>query len=135
MLGFARAVLIPLLDGKVSPRERVSIAELFVRARVENREQAVAEPVASNDPWLKSCGAYAIGTFTIKSLEVKLGPRLEDPDPALARNGPRHETSSGGARRELLSVRGLVQSPHESGAAARAHRKADAYAPRRGPGA
>lgn len=54
-----------------------------MRARVENCEQAVAEPVASNDPWLKSCGAYAIGTFTIKSLEVELAPRLEDPDPLL----------------------------------------------------
>jgi hypothetical protein len=54
MLGFGRAVLSPLLDGRVSPKERAAIAEFFVRARVENREQAVAELVASNDPWLKS---------------------------------------------------------------------------------
>jgi hypothetical protein len=45
--------------------------------------EAVAELVASNDPQLKSCGAYVIGTFAIKSLEVELGPRLKDPDPLL----------------------------------------------------
>jgi AAA family ATP:ADP antiporter len=78
-----RAILLPLLDRKVSPKERAAIAEHFVRARVENREQAVAEMVASDDPWLKSCGAYAIGAFAIKSLEVELGRCLEHPDPLL----------------------------------------------------
>jgi AAA family ATP:ADP antiporter len=78
-----RAILVPLLDGKVSPKERAAIAERFVRARVEDREQAVAELMASDDPWLKSCGAYAIGTFAIKSLEAELSRCLEDPDPLL----------------------------------------------------
>jgi len=78
-----RAILVPLLDGKVSPKERAAIAEHFVRTRVEDREQAVAELMASDDPWLKSCGAYAIGTFAIKSLEVELRRCLEDPDPLL----------------------------------------------------
>ncbi|HEY4932053.1 MAG TPA: Npt1/Npt2 family nucleotide transporter [Terriglobales bacterium] len=78
-----RAILVPLLDGKVSSTERAAIAERFVRARVESREQAVAELMASDDPWLKSCGAYAIGTFAIKSLEVELERCLEDPDPLL----------------------------------------------------
>ncbi|HEY4901066.1 MAG TPA: Npt1/Npt2 family nucleotide transporter [Terriglobales bacterium] len=78
-----RAILVPLLDGKVSPKERAAIAERFVRARVENREQAVAELIASDDPWLKSCGAYAIGIFAITSLEMELRRCLEDPDPLL----------------------------------------------------
>ncbi len=78
-----RAILVPLLDGKVSPRQRAAIAERFVRAKVGNREQAVAELLASDDPWLKSCGAYAIGTFAIKSLEGELGACLEHPDPLL----------------------------------------------------
>ena len=78
-----RAILVPLLDGKVSSTERAAIAERFVRARVESREQAVAELMASDDPWLKSCGAYAIGTFAIKSLEVELERCLEDSDPLL----------------------------------------------------
>jgi AAA family ATP:ADP antiporter len=78
-----RRILVPLLDGKVSAEARSAIAERFVRASVENREQVVAELVASDDPWLKSCGAYAIGTFAIKSLESELGPCLESSDPLL----------------------------------------------------
>jgi len=78
-----RGMLVPLLDGKVSPKERAGIAERLLRAKVENREQAVAELVASDDPWLKSCGAYAIGTLGIKSLEVELNRCLEHPDPLL----------------------------------------------------
>jgi AAA family ATP:ADP antiporter len=78
-----RGMLVPLLDGKVSPKERAAIAERLVRTKVENREQAVAELVASDDPWLKSCGAYAIGTFGIKSLEVELKECLGHPDPLL----------------------------------------------------
>ena len=78
-----RAILVPLLDGKVSSKERAAIADRFVRARVEDREQAVAELMASDYPWLKSCGAYAIGTFAIKSLEAELSRCLEDPDPLL----------------------------------------------------
>jgi ATP/ADP translocase len=78
-----RAILVPLLDGKVSSRDRATIAERLVGARVGNREQAVAELVASDDPWLKSCGAYAIGKFVIKSLEAELGRCLEHPDTLL----------------------------------------------------
>ena len=78
-----RAILVPLLDGKVSPKERARIGERLVRTKVENREQAVAELVSSDDPWLKSCGAYAIGTFALKSLESELAPCLEHPDPLL----------------------------------------------------
>jgi AAA family ATP:ADP antiporter len=78
-----RGVLVPLLDGKVSPKERAGIAERLVRAKVQNREQAVAELVASDDPWLKSCGAYAIGTLGIRSLEAELNRCLEHPDPLL----------------------------------------------------
>jgi ATP:ADP antiporter, AAA family len=78
-----RGMLVPLLDGKVSPKERAGIAEHLVHARVESREQAVAELVASDDPWLKSCGAYAIGTLGLKSLEVELNRCLEHPDALL----------------------------------------------------
>jgi len=96
-----RGILVPLLDGKVSPKERAAIAERLVRAKVENREQAVAELVASEDPWLKSCGAYAIGTFGIKSLEMELRQCLEHPDPLL------RET----ARAAKLSLEALGAKP------------------------
>jgi hypothetical protein len=78
-----RAILVPLLDGRVSAKERATIAERFVRTKVATREQAVAELVASDDPWLKACGAYAIGKFVMKSLEKELGSCLDNPDPLL----------------------------------------------------
>ena len=78
-----RTILVPLLDGKVTSAEKAAIADGLVRAKVGSREQAVAELVASDDPWLKSCGAYAVGKFAIKSLDAELGKCLEHPDPLL----------------------------------------------------
>jgi AAA family ATP:ADP antiporter len=78
-----RGMLVPLLDGKVSLKDRAVIAERFVRTKVENREQAVAELVASDDPWLKSCGAYAIGSLGLLTLEGELNRCLEHADPLL----------------------------------------------------
>jgi AAA family ATP:ADP antiporter len=78
-----RQVLVPLLDSDVSLEERVQIANRLVGARVEDREQAVAALVFSSDPWLKSCGAYAIGTLGIRSLEHALDECLEHEDPLL----------------------------------------------------
>jgi len=78
-----RAMLVPLLDGRISVAQRSAIADRFVRAKVENQEQAVEALVASDDPWLRSCGAYAIGTLGLKSLEGELNRCLDDPDPLL----------------------------------------------------
>jgi ATP:ADP antiporter, AAA family len=78
-----RGMLVPLLDGRLSVMERAAIADRFVRTKVENQEQAVEALVASDDPWLRSCGAYAIGTLGIKSLEGELNRCLDDPDPLL----------------------------------------------------
>ena len=36
---------------------------------------------ASSDPWLRSCGAYAVGAFGLKSLEGELDRCLNDTDP------------------------------------------------------
>lgn len=78
-----RTVLVPLLDGRVSPKERVDRANRLVHATVENREQAVAALVSSEDPWLKSCGAYAIGSLGMMSLAGELDRCLEHSDPLL----------------------------------------------------
>jgi AAA family ATP:ADP antiporter len=78
-----RAMLVPLLDGRVSVAERAAIADRFVHAKVETQEQAVEALVASDDPWLRSCGAYAIGTLRMKSLEAELNRCLNDPDSLL----------------------------------------------------
>jgi hypothetical protein len=78
-----RAMLVPLLDGRISVTQRAAIADRFVRAKVENQEQAVEALVASDDPWLRSCGAYAIGNLGMRSLEGALNRCLNDPDPLL----------------------------------------------------
>jgi hypothetical protein len=76
-------MLLPLLDGKVTAEDRAGIARRIVRAKVENREQAVAELIASDDPWLKSCGAYAIGTLGMESLKHELERCLAHSDALL----------------------------------------------------
>jgi len=78
-----RAVLVPLLDGDISVEDRVRLANRMVGAKVESQEEAVAALVGSDDPWLKSCGAYAIGTLGLKSLEKYLDECLAHSDPLL----------------------------------------------------
>jgi ATP:ADP antiporter, AAA family len=95
-----RGMLVPLLDGKVSAKDRAGIATRFVRAQVENREQAIAELIASDDPWLKSCGAYAIGSLGIESLKHELELCLAHPDPLL-----RETARTAKMRLEVLSAK------------------------------
>jgi len=78
-----REMLVPLLDGKIPVSERARLAQRLVHTKIENQEQAVAALVTSDDPWLRSCGAYAIGTFGMKSLERELNRCLNDADPLL----------------------------------------------------
>ena len=78
-----RDMLVPLLDNKITVAERAEIAHRLVHTKIESQEQAVATLVACEDPWLKSCGAYAIGNLGIKSLEGELDRCLTDSDPLL----------------------------------------------------
>ena len=78
-----RHMLVPLLDSAVGIQERVRLANQFVGKEVQTREEAVAELIASDDPWLKSCGAYAIGTLGLKSLAHELDRCMTHHDPLL----------------------------------------------------
>ncbi|MFQ5818088.1 MAG: Npt1/Npt2 family nucleotide transporter [Terriglobia bacterium] len=78
-----RKVLVPLLDSAISVGERVRLANRMVGAKLESREEAVATLIRSDDAWLKSCGAYAIGTLGLRSLEQELDNCLNHPDPLL----------------------------------------------------
>ncbi|MBA2301751.1 MAG: hypothetical protein H0W08_03885 [Acidobacteria bacterium] len=49
-----RAVLLPLIDGQVTDRERAVLAEKLVGPPLMNSEQAVAVLLTSDDPWLRS---------------------------------------------------------------------------------
>ena len=76
-----REMLVPLLDGKVSAAERAAIANRLVAVGIDSSEQAAAALVASDDPWLRSCGAYAIGTLGLTGLIHELNRCTTDPDP------------------------------------------------------
>jgi len=76
-----REMLVPLLDGKVSVNERASIADRLVPVRIDSSEQAVEALLGSDDPWLRSCGAYAIGALRLTNLIHKLDRCSADPDP------------------------------------------------------
>lgn len=78
-----RNVLVPLLDSQVALAERVQMANRLLGTSVESREEAVATLLASDDPWLRSCAAYAIGVMRLESLEGALDKWLDDPDPLL----------------------------------------------------
>ncbi len=86
-----REMLIPLLDGKVSASERAGLADGYVPIRIESSEQAAAALLASDDPWLRSCGAYAIGSLRLKSLADELNKCTADRDP-LVRETARQAT-------------------------------------------
>jgi len=78
-----RETLLPLLDNRFSVEDKARIANRFIRNEIATREQAVAALVSSDDPWLRSCGAYAIGTLGITVLEDELTGCLNDSDPLL----------------------------------------------------
>jgi AAA family ATP:ADP antiporter len=78
-----RSVLVPLLDSGVSVEERVRLAHRMVGAKVESREAATAALLLSEEPWLKSCGAYAVGMFGLRALEPELDRCLQHADPLL----------------------------------------------------
>ena len=78
-----REMLVPLLDGRVTVAERAQIAKRMVRASMDTPEQAVLALMSSDDPWLRSCGAYAIGNLGMKMLERELDRCLEQSDPLL----------------------------------------------------
>jgi len=95
-----REMLVPLLDSKVTVRERAHLAQRLVHTKIENQEQAVAALVASDDPWLRSCGAYAVGAFGLRSLEGQLNRCLNDSDPLL-----RETARAAKLRREALGTK------------------------------
>jgi AAA family ATP:ADP antiporter len=76
-------MLVPLLDSEVTTAERVALANRVVGARMETQEQALVALIQSDDPWLRSCAAYAIGALEVQSLAPELDRWIDDPDPLL----------------------------------------------------
>jgi hypothetical protein len=78
-----RALLLPLVDGEITTAERIHLGNLFLNTKLVSREAAVAALVHSEDPWLKSCGAYVIRRLGMKALEPELRRLAEDKDPLM----------------------------------------------------
>ena len=78
-----RRVLLPLIDSQVTIPERIALANQLVGAPLETAEQAIATLLASEDSWLRSCGAYAVGALRLHNLEPELQKLAEGPDAAI----------------------------------------------------
>jgi ATP:ADP antiporter, AAA family len=100
-----RRLLVPLLDAQVTIAERADLARRIVGTPVTSREEAVAALVASDDPYLRSCGVYAVGALHIESLGEQIARFATSGDPLL------RETVRDAQRR-------LAGRPEETGEAA-----------------
>jgi AAA family ATP:ADP antiporter len=100
-----RQVLVPLLDAQVTTEERIALANRIVGAPLENAEQAVATLLASEDPWLRSSGVYAVGALQLHGLAEQLLKFEDSSDPAL-RDSVR-------AARQRLATEADTQEIHE----------------------
>jgi hypothetical protein len=78
-----RALLVPLLDSDVSIGQRVGLANRILGTRVNSQAEAVESLLASEDPWLRSCAAYAIGTLKLEGYSAQLSQMAADSDPLL----------------------------------------------------
>jgi HEAT repeat protein len=50
---------------------------------VNSQAEAIDSLLASEDPWLRSCAAYAIGTLRLGGYSNQLSQMAADPDPLL----------------------------------------------------
>ncbi|HET9942192.1 MAG TPA: hypothetical protein VFR05_02560, partial [Terriglobia bacterium] len=80
-----RTLLLPLIDSEVSVTERIRFANTFLNTSVNSHEAAIAALIHSEDPWLKSCGAYAVAKLGLKTFDSDLERLAHDPDPLLQR--------------------------------------------------
>src|SRR5690606_21745692 len=63
-----RQLLVPLLDSQVPTSQRVALANRILGAGPPTESEAVRLLLQSDDPWLKSCGVYAVGALDLGEL-------------------------------------------------------------------
>jgi AAA family ATP:ADP antiporter len=78
-----RSVLIPLFDREVPVAARIEMADKMLGASLGDREEAIEVMALSQDPWLRSCAAYAMGEMRLKRFAATLDKWAKDGDPLL----------------------------------------------------
>ncbi len=78
-----RAVVLPLFDRGVSRAERARIGARLLGSSTGEREEAISVLTLSNEPWLQSCAAYAIGELRLMRFADVIDRWASDPDPLL----------------------------------------------------
>ncbi len=76
-------LLVPLLDSQLSVLERVERADRLVGSEVHTIDEAVGVLLASEDPWLRSCAAFAVGSLRLETLAPELEKLSDAHDPLL----------------------------------------------------
>jgi hypothetical protein len=78
-----RSLLLPLLDSEVPAASRIELANRVLGTQVASSAEAVHSLLSSEDPWLRSCAAYAIGALNLEGFDGQLERLSTDPDPLL----------------------------------------------------
>lgn len=78
-----RQLVVPLFDRAVSTAQRAQAAEKVVGVSVGSRDEAVQMMAQSQDPWLQSCAAYAIGELRLSRMAHVVDEWAHHSDPML----------------------------------------------------
>jgi len=78
-----RAVVIPLFDREVAVSTRIEAANKMLGASIGDREEAIEVMALSQDPWLRSCAAYAMGEMRLTRFAATLDDWAKDSEPLL----------------------------------------------------
>jgi AAA family ATP:ADP antiporter len=78
-----RELLVPLLDSQVPMAQRVGLAHRILGAGRPTETEAVRMLLQSDDPWLKSCGVYAVGALDLEELLPEVEALAANPDALL----------------------------------------------------
>jgi AAA family ATP:ADP antiporter len=78
-----RELIVPLFDRGVSPAQRAHLANRLLGASLGDRDEAISVLMLSQDPWLQSCAAYAIGEFRLTQFRGELEKWSTHADPLL----------------------------------------------------
>ena len=78
-----RVVVIPLFDREVPVATRIAAANKMLGASLGDREEAIEVMALSQDPWLRSCAAYAMGEMRLTRFAATLDAWATDGDALL----------------------------------------------------